>query len=209
MYDDDGGANDVIYVPTWMFLTLSDPTQIQVTECERHPCTKIKFRPYQSEFTSIPEWNANLATALRNYGSLTQNTTIPIQIDASIIHITVDALAPLKYKTCMLIKDSCVDIEFTQLPAAVDDDDAESSSEEDDDPMKRCQYLVFPGRNRKKKKVKKYTFKPFMCPAHTFAETPLPDVNRTPQSMSHEAALRRLAAEAVRGIPTTAKIEST
>lgn len=211
MYDDDG-VNDTIYVPTWMFMTLSDPSGITISACERHPCTKIKFRPHTSDFTSIPDWDAKLAKALRNYGSLTQNTTIPIQIDGAIVHMTVDALAPMKYKTCVMLNDSCVDIEFVQPTPVAGDDDTDTDTDTDAaaaDPMKTCQYLVFPGRNRKKKKVKKYVFTPFMCTGYTCAPSAQVDTNRTPQSMSHEAALRRIAADATRGIPAAIeKIET-
>jgi hypothetical protein len=136
----------------------------------------------------ITDWGKKLSFALRNYATLTVGSVIDLNVDGIILKMGIERIQPDKYKTCMLVKESYIDIrvldaqEIILAPKVVEVADVDNDA--------AVPYLFSRGwRKRRKEKQA-----PFRGTGHPIGGL-LPESNRTPASYAAEAVLRRMAAK--------------
>lgn len=103
-----------LYVPTWLFHQLDVPSHITVSQAPKRVCRMIQVKPHLVAFSKRPDYIAKLNAALMNYGSLTQFTKIPLQVDSEIQYATIELIFPEKNKTCFI--HNCGSIQLQTLP---------------------------------------------------------------------------------------------
>jgi hypothetical protein len=139
----------------------------------------------------ITDWGKKLSFALRNYATLTVGSVIDLNVDGVILKMGIERIQPDKYKTCMLVKESYIDIrvldaqETLLAPKVVD---AAAAAVGDND---AAVPFLFSRGWRKRRKEKQA---PFRGTGHPIGGL-LPESNRTPASYAAEAVLRRMAAK--------------
>jgi hypothetical protein len=104
-----------LYIPTWMCMKLDVMENITVSQAPRRACRQIQIKPHTLRFAKDVEFVKKLNAALLNYGSLTQFTTIPLDVEGEVCFVSVECLFPESVKTCFL--HDCGSVQLQTLPA--------------------------------------------------------------------------------------------
>jgi len=113
VYDIHDINSDTIYVPSWMFTSLTVSDNITITYVKPIKCTHIQLRLHRTDFFKREGASRLLNCALTHYKTLTQKTKILIDMDPP-EYMSVELMAPERHKTFFVY--NCGDIQLSLLP---------------------------------------------------------------------------------------------
>ncbi|ELP84259.1 ubiquitin fusion degradation protein, putative [Entamoeba invadens IP1] len=179
---DNFDSPDFTYMPQWMMDYLKfNPGDRAIAIKTWVPLGKsVTFKPLQATFYTIENPKQTLEALLRNYVTLTANTTITFQMNTKVDGLTLATdvsvlITDLQPLTTVLIRDTDLNVEFEENPeiapkydkpkppTKMEDDDSE---DEDDDDETGNSKMVFENPQKVDPKVKlteSTEFKPFEC----------------------------------------------
>jgi hypothetical protein len=120
LHDDE----NIVYVPSWMYYTMSIVDNVIITQIAIQRCKKIMIQPHTSAIQTIADWETKLNRAFLGYNSLTVDTRIPLLIDDVMHFVSIKGLSPQKYTTVFVQNGGDVELEIAE-PVVKQEEDSE------------------------------------------------------------------------------------
>jgi hypothetical protein len=194
LHDDD----NIVYVPAWMYYSLSIVDNISISQIGIQRCTKILIQPNTPALQTIPEWESLINKAFISYNSLTVDTRIPLLMGDTMHFVSIKGLSPKKYTTVFVQNGGDVELEIA--PPLV-----KEPLEENDDP-KIPFFFIRGWRHKKRGKTLIEQFHAFEGVGRLVGGSG-GDPNETVAHKCASAALQRIQAAARRGMQPCEKNE--
>lgn len=100
-----------VFMPSWMFFSLSQIEPISIGLCRKSRCTAIRLRPDSFTFQSRPDFLEILNSAIQSYSCLTKNTRIPLHVEDQMEFITIEGFLPSSESCAFVQNCGAIDVQ--------------------------------------------------------------------------------------------------